>query len=110
MRLLLTISGIIILGAIFQLFLPWWSLAIVAALLSLLAKLKPLTSFWSGLLAGMLLWGIYAAVLNYTNEGLLATKIGALFGGPAIMVVAMTALFGGITAGLGALSGSLMRS
>ncbi len=110
MRLILSIAGIIIFGFIVQQFLPWWSLAVVAALVIAVAKLRPLSSFWAGLVSGMLLWGIYAAVINAGNDGILAEKIAALFGGPAIMVIFMTALWGGLTAALGALSGSLLRN
>ncbi len=109
MRLLLSVIGIILFGFLAQLFLPWWSLMLVAAAVAFLTKVPPLAGFWSGLLAGIILWGIYAAVINSGNDGLLASKIGALFGGPAMMVVFMTALWGGLTGALGALCGSLLR-
>lgn len=101
---------LIFFGAILQYFLPWWSLPLAAFLLALGFRLLPRQAFLAGFLGAALLWGGYATYLHILNEGILAARMGALFGGlgPNVMVV-LTALFGGLFGGLGAWTGSLAR-
>ncbi|MEN0002633.1 MAG: hypothetical protein AAF798_00770 [Bacteroidota bacterium] len=90
-------------------FLPWWSVALFAALLSLFVKLSPALAFVAGFLGAALLWGGYAYYLDFLNEGILSARMGILFGGiPGSALPLVTAVFGGLVAGLGALTGSLI--
>ena len=85
---------------VLPLFLPWWSVAIVAFVFGYFASngLKAF-SLASTILA--LVWGIWAQVHNAANAGLLAGKIGALFGGlSAIQLVLITAALGGLIGGI----------
>lgn len=85
---------------VLPLFLPWWSVAIVALVFGYLAtNARRAFSLASTILA--LVWGIWAQVYNVANAGLLAGKIGALFGGiGAIHLVLITAAVGGLIGGL----------
>ena len=104
------IGALIILGGILQYFFPWWTLPLAAALLALGFRINPGRAFLAGFLGAVLLWGGYALYINILNEGILATRMGNLFGGmgPGMMVL-LTALFGGLFGGLGAWTGSLAR-
>ena len=110
MKTAIYIGFLIILGGILQYFFPWWTLPLAAALLALGFRINPGRAFLAGFLGAVLLWGGYALYINILNEGILATRMGNLFGGmgPGMMVL-LTALFGGLFSGLGAWTGSLAR-
>lgn len=102
------ILSLLLLGAILQYFFPWWTMPLAAALLAVAFRLLPGQAFLAALLGAALLWGGYAAYLNALNEGILAARMGGLFGGlGAGMMVALTALFGGLFGALGGWVGSL---
>jgi hypothetical protein len=108
MRFILFILIILAASWVAHLFLPWWIPVVVAAVVALFFRQGAARSFTGGFVALLLLWGVYAWYLNSANDGLLAARIGELFGGlsPA-MLVATTALVGGLFGGLGALTGAL---
>ncbi len=111
MKYIFGIAGIIILGFITQSFFAWWTIALVAAIIGASIKLNNIQSYLVGFLGVFLLWGAYAFFLNNANDGILARKMGALFGGlETFQMVLITALLGGIVGGFGALTGRLGRS
>jgi hypothetical protein len=94
-------------GGLFQQLLPWYSIALAGFLAAFLVKPSWAgMAFGMGLLGGALLWGVYSAYLSDQNDGLLAMRFGITLGGitPNMMIV-ITALLGGIYAGLGAICG-----
>ena len=100
----------LLLGALAHLVLPWYAIALVGLALGLLLPVRPLPAFIYAFLGAALLWGIYSGWLNWRNDGLLAERMGALFGGfNGGWLVLVTALFGGLYGGLGALTGALGR-
>lgn len=102
------IAGLALLSAAY---LPWWGVGIIAFGVSFVLQQKEGTSFLAGLLGGGLCWGISALMINITNEGLLAGKMGELFGGlSAGLLVWLTAVLGGLLAGLASWSGRLARN
>lgn len=108
MRFISLVVVIIVLAAIAQSFLPWWSCIIVAGLASMLFDLSTFKHFSAGFLAIFLLWGAYAGYLNYANEGILSEKVGLLLGGlSGSMLVFVTGFLGGVFGGIGALTASL---
>lgn len=110
MKITAYILALILLGTLLQYFLPWWSLPVAAFLLALWFPLLPGRAFMAGFLGAALVWGAYAGYISSLNDGILATRMGGLFGGmgPLMMVLA-TAVFGGLFGGLGAWAGSLAR-
>jgi hypothetical protein len=67
-----------------------------------------------GFTTGVLLWTLYATYLNIANEGLIASRIGALLTGgigalSAAQLIEMTAILGGALGALGAATGVLAR-
>lgn len=110
MKLIINIISTIISAYILSLLLPWWAIVLAGLLVGLFIKSKTTSSFLGGFLGGILLWGIMAFWLNTGNEGILAERIGVLFGGIGENGILMvTAVFGGLLAGLGALTGNLGR-
>ena len=107
MKQIIFLVLLLVLGFVLHLFLPWWILPLLAGILAFVMKMKPLQGFGLAFFVGALLWGGVAAYLNMQNEGILATKIGQLFGGlgPNLLVL-VTALFGALFASLGSCSGS----
>lgn len=95
----------IVIGAVLHQFLPWWSIWCAGLIVGLLLpKEGAIRAFAVGILGGALLWGGYALWLNLQNEGVMANRIGELFGGlsPTTLLL-LTALFGGLFGGLGTL-------
>ncbi len=110
MKYFIGILGIIVLGFIVQSFLAWWSIVLVAAIIGASYKWSNFQSYLVGFLGVFILWGAYSAFLNNANDGILAGKMGTLFGGlEAFQMVLITALLGGIIGGFGALTGRLGR-
>ena|SRR5688500_2362425 len=100
-----------LLSFVLGLYLPWWSIAIAAFLVAVLIFQKPLFAFLSGFLGLFLLWSLFAGIVNSANEGILATRVAAIFplGGSTFLLILVTALIGALVAGLAALSGRYLR-
>jgi hypothetical protein len=94
------------------LYLPWWSVAIIALLVAILIHQHPGKAFLSGFLGVFLLWAGLAWWIDMKNEGVLSAKMAKLLpaGGSVIVLILLTAFIGALVAGLGALSGSFLRT
>ena len=107
MRFFLLLILILIFGFLIQSFLPWWSILLVTGILALFFQLSTTQRFMAGFIGVFLLWGGYALYLNMQNNGILAEKMGMLFGGLGGMtLVLITAIMGGLFGGLGAMTSS----
>jgi len=102
---------IALLSFICGLFLPWWTIAGAAFLVSVLIPQKPLHAFFSGFLAVFLLWGGIALVIDQMNESILSAKIAAMLslGGSAYALILVTAFIGALVGGGGALTGAFLK-
>lgn len=89
---------------------PWWAIVPIGALAGWVLRPTPGTGFNAGFWAGFLLWFSLAMALNASNDGVLSTRIGQLFGkiGGGLLVL-ITGLFGGLLASLGVLTGRYGR-
>lgn len=105
MRNLALVVLMIALGALLHQFLPWWAIWCAGLVVGLaMPKEGAIGAFAVGILGGALLWGGYALWLNLQNEGVMASRIGELFGGQSpTTLLLLTALFGGLFGGLGTL-------
>ena len=109
MRTLLTTVCIVGCAWLAGLWLPFWSLSIIALLAAFLFRPGVGWAFCAGAVAGALLWGVLAWSADAANGHVLATRVGRLFGtGPSGMVV-ITAALGALLAGLAALLGDRIR-
>jgi hypothetical protein len=100
-----------LLSFVFGLYLPWWSIAIAAFIVSLVIPQKPFYSFLSGFIGLFLLWEILAWWIDSKNDGILSQKIAQILplGGSAVLLILITSLIGALVAGLAALTGSYCR-
>ncbi len=100
-----------LLSAAACLFLPWWSIAPAAFLVSVAIPQKPWVAFLSGFTGLFLLWGGLSWMLSSRNGHLLAHKMSMLIlkSDQPMMLVLITALIGALVGGLAALAGSYVR-
>ena len=100
-----------ILSFVAGLFYPWWSLTIVAFIISLIFRQKPVKSFFSAFLAIFLFWFGFSYFIDLANDHILAGRMSLLFlktRSPVLMCV-FSGLIGGLAGGLAALSASYLR-
>jgi hypothetical protein len=92
------------------LYLPWWSIALVAFLVAFFIWQKPWLAYLSGFTAGLLLWGLLALWIDMQNDHILSQRMATLFplGGSSLLLVLVTGLLAAIIGGLAALSGSYL--
>ncbi|MEO8962102.1 MAG: hypothetical protein ABI325_09485 [Ginsengibacter sp.] len=93
------------------LYFPWWSIAVIAFVVSLLIPQKPGVAFFSGFAALFLLWGILSFWISTNNEHILAHRVSLLIlktDSPFLLIL-ITALIGALVGGLAALTGSFIR-
>lgn len=111
MRLLLSTLLIAVLGFIAGLYLPWWSIALVAFLIAFLIPQGIGRSFLGGFLGIFLLWGLVSLWIDIKNESILSHKIAQLFplGGSSVLLILTTAVIGGLVGGFAAMSASSLR-
>lgn len=93
------------------LYLPWWSIAICAFIVSVSILQQPFKAFLAGFAGVFLLWLIFSWSIDSANQHILSHKIAQIFplGGVSFLLVLVTAVVGGLVGGLAALSGSYLR-
>ena len=108
MRFLLATLLTASLSFIAGIFLPWWSIAIVAFLVALLIKQKIWLAYLAGFTGIFLLWGGLALLIDIKNRSILSQKIAHIFplDGSAFLMILLTAFIGALVAGFAAMSGS----
>jgi|SRR5579872_2452956 len=110
-KFLVTTVLIALLSFICGLFLPWWTIAPVAFVISALIPQGPSLSFLSGFLALFLLWGGLALAIDLANDSILSTRVAGVLplqGSPTLLLL-VTALLGALAGGGGALTASYLR-
>jgi len=111
MKVAIKIILIATLAYLVEVYLPWWSVVVVAFIVNALIFTKGSPSFLSGFLGVGLLWIILAWNIDAANASLLSSRVSQLFpiqGTLAILV--LTFLVGGLAGGFGALAGSHLRN
>jgi len=111
MKLIISILLTALLSFATCLFLPWWSIAIVAFIVALAIPNKPAASFLTGFLSLFLLWSLLAFYISANNNDLLAHKVSMLIlkmDSPFLLII-VTGLIGGLVAGFAALTASYTR-
>ena len=94
------------------LFFPWWSIAIVAFIVTAMIRQLPLSAFFSGFLALLLLWGGLSLYISINNEHILAERVSMLIlkADQPYGLIALTAFIGALVAGFASLSASFLRA
>ena len=110
MNRFIQILAMAVLSLAFQYFLPWWTLSIPCAVIAFLYGNKSGQSFVNGFIAIAGLWVVAAGIIVLTTGSNLASQIGGLFpGSSSISVFLLTGIAGGLTGGLSAITGYLLR-
>ena len=108
-----TITTILILLLSFSacLYFPWWSIAIVAFIVSALIPQNHWLSFLSGFISLFLLWGGLSFFISSNNDHILAHRVSLLIlkTQSVFLLIVVTALIGAIVGGFAALTGSFIR-
>ncbi|MEJ7768163.1 MAG: hypothetical protein WKF89_10165 [Chitinophagaceae bacterium] len=92
-------------------YLPWWTIAVVAFIVSISIYLKPWVAFIGGFVAVFTLWIALSIFISNNNENILAHKMAlvVLHTDSPFGLILLTGIIGGVVAGFGALTGSLLR-
>ncbi len=111
MKFIVSVLVTALLAFAMGLYLYWWTVAVAAFAVGALIYQPPARSFLAGFLGVFLLWGGLSWTIDMANQSILAPRIATVLplDGSIPLLVLLTALVGGIAAGLGALSGSLLR-
>lgn len=112
MRFLIAFLLMALFSFALSLYLPWWVIAPACLLVAAGLNLKPLESFLSGFAALSILWGGMSWYLSLANAHVLAHRMSQVILNTdnPLLLVAATGLIGGVSGGLSALSGALLRS
>ena len=103
LNFILTLIGAILLS----LFLPWWSVMLIAVLTSICLPLKKAAVFVVPFLAILSLWTLQSFMLSIGNDFTLASRISELLylGGSPYTLLLVTGITGGLAAGIAAVLG-----
>ena len=109
MKIILSILLTALLSFIAGIYLPWWSVAVVAFLVGLLIQQSILRSFLSGFFAIFILWLVLALWIDVKNNSILSQRIAQLFSlGSPVLLIIVTAFIGALVGGFSAMSGSTL--
>jgi hypothetical protein len=101
---------IAIFSFIVQMFLPWWSLALVAFMLSFLLGKKASKTFLSAFFGCGIVWLLMAFYSHFAKGDLMTSRIAALLSlHGTVMLYVGSFLVAAIAGGLAALSGFFLR-
>ena len=112
MKILVAVLLTALLAFVAGIYMPWWGIAIAAFIAALVVGQHAGKAFLSGFLGVFILWACIAWWINEKNDGYLSVKIAELLplGGNPVLLILVTGLVGGLVAGMGAMSGSFLRS
>jgi cell division protein FtsX len=111
MKFLASVFLMALVGFALGLYLPWWSVALAGFVISFFLYQKPLIALLTGFISIFLLWGLLTIVRSQANDHILAHRVSILIlqkDSPNLLIL-VSALIGGITGGMGAICGSLLR-
>ncbi|MEO1053509.1 MAG: hypothetical protein AAFX87_22935 [Bacteroidota bacterium] len=105
MKFLFKIICIALLGYLVQLFLPFWSLALVAFLVNIIIKTKGFAAFAAGFISGILLWSAKAYLIDMNTNSILTEKMAKIFSLSSPMLILVTGLVAALVTAFASLTG-----
>jgi hypothetical protein len=107
MKFLAQLIVILLIAFVFELFLPWWSIAIAAFIGGFIFDTR--SNFGAGFLAIAILWTLRALLIEMSAAATLTDRVAQIFsvGKPILFVI--TALIGGLVAGFASMAGSALN-
>ncbi|MFQ5706630.1 MAG: hypothetical protein ACE5HO_04225 [bacterium] len=107
---MVTFVLILALGAVAELFFPWWSVVVVAFSIGGWKGTSGWRAFSAGFLAIGGLWLIVAGFIHFQTGGILTERVSTLLKLPTpLLLPGLAALLGGLVSGLAAASGYHLR-
>jgi hypothetical protein len=90
---------------------PWWSIAVVAFLITLVVPQRPAAAFFTAFVSIFVFWFSLAFFQDLTNDHILSSRISELFlqVQSPLAIAAVSGLIGGLVAGMAALSAAFLR-
>ena len=111
MKFLIQVGLTILISYVAAQFLPWWTIAICAAIVAVGLPLNGVTAYLGGFTAISLLWMATATLIDVRTNAILSAKVAPLLGFQSTtLLIVLTGLVGGMVGGLGALSGQKLRA
>ncbi len=110
MKNILKIIFIVVLAWGLSFILPFWGAALAGFIASLVIRTSNVASFLTGFVAIFLLWGITAFLIDLETQSIMTDRISGIFSLSPPFLILITALIGGITGGLGSLTGCTLRA
>jgi len=112
MKFIFSIALTALISFVGDMFLPWWCIAPIAFLTSMIMVQSPIKSFLSGFLAIFLLWVIQSYLISSANHHILAHKLSLLIVkmDRPVVIFLVTGFIGGLVAGLASLTGSYFKN
>lgn len=112
MNLFLRIVVIGLLASVCQYYLPWWTSILVALGVELVLGKAGKDAFFSGFYGISIPWMILAAYIDIKSDSVLTVRILQLFKLPqfSIILIILTGLLGGISGGVGSLTGGWLKA
>jgi len=91
--------------------LPWWIVAIISFLSALFIAKTSAHAFWSAFAAIFIVWVVMALFKSVPNKHILAIRMAHVLplGGHWVLLLLVTAIIGGLVAGMAAMSAHLIR-
>ncbi len=111
MKLVISVILIMLLSFTACLYFPWWSIAIVAFVVTAIIPQSALMSFISGFFSLFVLWGALSFGISNSNGHIFAHKVSLVIlktDSPYLLML-VSALIGALVAGSAALAGSHLR-
>lgn len=110
MKLILRLILIVVATYFLSLYLPWWTVLLVAGLVGFFIPGGGFNVFISGFLGAGLLWMVYAWYLDIETNSILSEKVVQLFPfSDNFMLVVITGFIGALCGGFGAITGNSFR-
>ncbi len=102
---------ILLLSALAQLVLPWWSLAIVAFAVCVWRSTSGGQAFIAGFLGVALVWLLYALAIHLRTDGIFTGRMGSLLfkSSSVALPLVVTGMLSGLVGGLAGLTGFFVR-
>jgi hypothetical protein len=107
MKFFIQLIVIALLAFVFELILPWWSIALAAAIGGYF--LKSNINFLAGFLGIAVLWIAYAFIISSNAAAPLADRVAAIFSVNKNLLIILTGVIGGLVGGFAAMAGAALK-
>ncbi|QNL20757.1 hypothetical protein HZR84_01970 [Hyphobacterium sp. CCMP332] len=105
------IASLLVLSVVLGYMFPWWIIGLVAFACAYAFESNALKSFLISFLTVFLYWGGLAFYIDMQNDSILSNRMSnmILSSDGSFLMILITALIGGLVAGLFGLSGTLLK-